>query len=187
MSDKELELLKNAKNGDNIAIDNILSSYKHLVMSIARKYFLIGGDKEDLIQEGMIGLFKAITCFDESKNNNFTQYSAKLIEHEIINAIRRANSNNQQVLSESVFVEDDDILSGEELSPEGVFISNENTDELNHEIAEKLSKFERVVVDCYLKGYGYMDIAEILGKPSKSIDNALSRIKKKLEYLKERL
>lgn len=187
MSDKELELLKRAKNGDNTAINEVLSSYKHLVMAIARKYYLMGGDKEDLIQEGMIGLFKAITFYDEGKNNNFTQYSARLIEHEIISAIRRANSNNQQVLSDSVLIEDDDMLSGDSMSPEGVFISNEDTDELTREIESKLSQFERQVVDYYLKGYSYTDIASIMNKSGKSIDNALSRIKKKLEYLKERL
>ena len=147
----------------------------------------MGGDKEDLIQEGMIGLFKAITNFDVAKNDNFTAYAVRIIEHEIINAIRRANSGNQQFFSESILISDDDFISSEELTPESRFISQENTIEITKEINDKLSKFERLVMDYYLKGYSYTDIAKVIHKPSKSIDNALSRIKKKLEYLKERL
>ncbi|MGN0960728.1 MAG: sigma-70 family RNA polymerase sigma factor [Christensenellales bacterium] len=184
---EEIELLRKAKTGSQEAINEIMSLRKNLVVSIARKYYLMGGDKEDLIQEGMIGLFKAITYFDESKNDNFASFAVTIIEHEIINAIRKANSGSQQFLSESILLSDDEVLSSDELTPENNFISEESTVELTNEIYDKLSKFERLVVDYYLKGYSYTDIAKLLGKPSKVIDNALTRIKKKLEYLKERL
>jgi RNA polymerase sporulation-specific sigma factor len=179
-------LLSKAKGGDTKAIDELLTTHKHLVVSVARKYYLLGGDREDLIQEGMIGLFKAITTFDIEKSDNFSSYAVTLIEREIISAIRRANSASQHILSESVFVDTDDALS-DNISVENVLISEENTEELTNEIFKKLSSFERRVVEYYLKGYNYLDIASMLGKDSKSIDNALTRIKKKLNFLKERL
>lgn len=187
MKEIEKDLLKKAKAGDSFAIDEILTSKKNLVMAIARKFFLIGGDRDDLIQEGMIGLFKAINNFDGDKYDNFTAFAIKVIENEIISAIRRASSNNQQLLSDSILFGDDEVLFSDELSPENFFISEESTVELSREINNKLSKFERTVVDYYLKGYSYIDIAGMLNTSNKSIDNALSRIKKKLQYLKERL
>lgn len=184
--EEDLKLLQEARSGSNEAINELLVVHKHIVVTIARKYYLIGGDKDDLIQEGMIGLFKAISSFDETKNDNFVRYATTLIEREIISAIRHANTHAQQVLSESVLVDNDDELP-DSASPETDLISEENTIELAQEINEKLSMFERRVVEYYLKGYNYIDIAQLLGKPNKSIDNALSRIKKKLEFLKERL
>ena len=186
MRENEKELLNLAKSKDTGAVEQVLAKYKHLVVAIARKYFLIGGDKEDLIQEGMIGLFKAVNTFDVDKSDNFSGYAVMLIEREIISAIRTANTGNQQALNERIFIDNDDEL-GDSACPESDFINEESTLELTNEIKDKLSGFEKVVVDYYLKGYTYIDIATITGKTAKSIDNALSRIKKKLEYLKERL
>ena len=186
MSERELELLKLAKSGSAYAIDELLAIHKHLVVSVARKYYLLGGDKEDLIQEGMIGLFKAINSFDSAKNNNFVAYAITLIEREIITAIRRANTHAQQFLSESLLFDNDDELPSND-SPESEFINEESRVELTQEISLHLSTFERQVVEFYLKGYNYVDISKMLGKSGKSIDNALTRIKKKLEFLKERL
>ena len=182
----ELKLLEIARSGNNDAVNELLASHKHLVSTIARKYYLIGGDKDDLIQEGMIGLFKAISSFDPERNDSFAAYASTLIAREIISAIRHANTHAQQVLSESVLIDSDDELP-DIASPESDLISEENTSELTQEINNHLSVFERQVVEYYLKGYNYIDIAKVLNKPSKSIDNALSRIKKKLEFLKERL
>ena len=186
MKNNEIELLNSAKAKDAGALEQVLTKYKHVVVLIARKYFLIGGDKEDLIQEGMMGLYKAVNSFDAEKNNNFSAYANMLIEREIISAIRSANSGNQQALSESVFIDNDDEL-GDSACPETDFIAEESTNELTNEINTKLSKFEKTVVDYYLKGYNYIDIAKITGKKPKAVDNALSRIKNKLAYLKERL
>ena len=186
MTDLDRELLSKAKSGDDEAIDKLLSIHKHLVVTISRKYFLIGGDSEDVIQEGMIGLFKAITTYDEIRGVSFRSYACKLIDREIISAIRHAMTHSQQVLSESLLVDSEESYSQGD-SPESDFISEESTEELTKEIFEKLSSFERQVVEYYLKGYNYIDIAEMLGKSSKVIDNALTRIKSKLSYLKERL
>lgn len=185
MRNDEIELLKSAQDGNANSIQQVYSKYKYLVVSIARKYFLIGGDTEDLIQEGMMGLFFAVNSFEFSKNDNFSSYAKMLIEREIISAIRRANAGNQQPLSESVLINDDQL--GDISSPETDFIDEETTLELTNEIMNQLSGFERIVVEKFLAGYKYTDIAKITGKPAKSIDNALSRIKKKLAYLKERL
>lgn len=186
MKTNELELLKLSQNGDKDATEKLLVEYKHLVVAISRKYYLLGGDKEDLVQEGMIGLFKAITTFDAYKSDNFVSFACTLISREIISAIRRANSHSQQFLSESILLDDEDIIS-DNVSPESDFLNEEQTHELTQEIDDHLSALERKVVKLYLKGYHYIDIAKMLGKDEKAIDNALSRIKKKLQYLKERL
>ena len=185
MKDKDLELLKLAKEKDESAIEQVFAKYKHIVVAIARRYFLIGGDKEDLIQEGMVGLFKAINSFNADKSDNFLGYAGMIIEREIISAIRRVNTGSQQILTKSVLIGDDEL--GDSACPETEFIAEESTSDLTKEIFGKLSGFEKIVADYYLKGYNYQDIAKITGKSSKCIDNALSRIKKKLEYLKERL
>jgi RNA polymerase sporulation-specific sigma factor len=182
----EQQLLLSAQSGDNDAINQILTNNKNLVVAIARKYFLIGGDKEDLIQEGMIGLFKAINSFSAEKNDNFVPYAITLIEREIISAIRHANTSNNQVLTDAHFVDSEDEIHSS-ISPESDYLSGESTHELITEIYKNLSPFEQSVVKYYLKGYTYIDIAKILNKSNKSIDNALHRIKEKLKYLKERL
>ncbi|MBQ7351718.1 MAG: sigma-70 family RNA polymerase sigma factor [Clostridia bacterium] len=186
MKKEERDLIKSAQDGNQEALEQVLVNYKNLVVSVSRKYFLIGGDSEDLVQEGMIGLFKAIRTFDLNKNDNFCAFATMLIEREVISAIRRATSHSQQFLSDSVLLDNDDTLS-DNISPESDLINEESTLELTQEIKNNLSSFERKVVAYYLKGYNYNDIANLLGKTSKSIDNALTRIKKKLNYLKERL
>ena len=187
MKDNEIELLKSAQAQDVNAFEQILMEYRHLVVAISRKYFLIGGDKEDLIQEGMIGLFKAVNSFDVTKNDNFSAYATILIEREISSCIKCFNSKKQQVLNSSIFIDDDDKFGKDNNCPESDIINEESTIELTKAIFKNLSPFETTVVDYYLKGYTYTDIAELTGKSAKSIDNALTRIKRKLEFLKEKL
>lgn len=187
MTSREEELLNRAQAGDKEAVNELLSLRKGLVVAIARKYYLLGGDQEDIIQEGMIGLYKAITCFDKQKSDNFVSFATTIIDREIVSAIREANAGKHQVLGESLLVDDDEALASEEMTPERNILSSETITEISKEIGDKLSKFERVVVEYFLKGYSYTDIAKILNKSSKSIDNALTRIKKKLENLKGRL
>lgn len=186
MRDIEKELIVLAKSGDNNAIDEILKSLKPLVSAISRKYYLLGGDSEDLVQEGMIGLFKAINAFDYSKNDNFKNFAMKIVEREIISAIRRESSSKNRVLDESVFVEDLEQLCGESY-PEDEFLVEESYKEFSEEIYKNLSPLEKKVLKLFLKGYLYTDIAVVLKKKPKAIDNALTRIKSKLKYLKERL
>jgi len=180
------KILKEAQKGDSNAIDQILKEYKYLAVTIARKYYLLGGEKDDLIQEGMIGLFKAINTYDSNKGVAFKAYASKIVERNMISAIKQGASNKHQVLNDSVSLE-----SSEEISlgsfPEKDVITEESYKELNEIIENKLSKFEAQVVKYYLKGYNYIDIAKILNKEPKSIDNALSRIKTKLQFLKEKI
>ena len=180
------ELLESAQKGNQESVERLLTLHKHLVVAVSRKYYLLGGERDDLVQEGMIGLYKAITTFDLTKSDSFSSYAVTLIEREMISAIRRANSHSQQFLSDSVFLDSDETLS-DNASPESDLISEENTFEITKEIEEHLSPFERKVMGLYLKGYHYSDIAKVMDKSPKSIDNALSRIKKKLQFLKERL
>lgn len=186
MSEIEKEILNKAKAGDADAIDKVLKEYKYLAVTIARKYYLLGGEKDDLIQEGMIGLFKAVSSYEIDKNVSFKTYASRLVERDIISAIRHSVSGKHQVLNDSVSLDNtEEIFLGS--FPEQDVIMQERYEELQEIIATKLSKFEAQVVKYYLKGYNYIDIAEILGKTPKSIDNALSRIKSKLQFLKENL
>lgn len=184
MLDEDLELLKLAKSGDQEALNEILIRNKSLVTTIARKYYLLGGEKEDLVQEGMIGFFKAINSFNFEKNDNFKNYAIMLIQREMVSAIRKANSSNNQVMSDSVYLDDTEFLSNNKY-PELDILSEETCNEISDEIKKNLSSFENQVVKYFLKGYTYTDIAKILNKTPKAIDNALSRIKTKLKYLKE--
>lgn len=186
MINNENELLLMAKKGNEEAIDTLLNNYKQLVVLISRKYYLLGGESEDIIQEGMIGLFKAINTFDSTKSEFFKNYAAKVVEREIISAIRRENANKNRVLDESILVDDVEQLHGENY-PEADILTEESYKELSNEILDHLSGLEKKVVELYLQGYSYVDISKILKKSNKSIDNALTRIKSKLKYLKERL
>ena len=177
-------LIKQAQSGDDMAMQELLSTHKYIVSAIVRRYFLIGGEREDLVQEGMIGLFKAIKSFDITKDVTFKTYATRIIEREIISAIRKSHTNNNEMLSEAVYLEPDDFSS--ETNPELDIISEETYRELSESILKNLSSFESSVVKYYLKGYGYVDIAKMLDKTPKSIDNALKRIKTKLKFLKER-
>ena len=177
-------LIKLAQAGDDMAMQELLSTHKYIVSAIVRRYFLIGGEREDLVQEGMIGLFKAIKSFDITKDVTFKTYATRIIEREIISAIRKSHTNNNEMLSEAVYLEPDDFSS--ETNPELDIISEETYRELNESILKNLSPFESSVVKYYLKGYGYVDIAKMLDRTPKSIDNALKRIKTKLKFLKER-
>ena len=186
MSEITKDIISLAQKGDSASINIILNEYKSLVSSISRKYYLLGGDSEDLIQEGMIGLFKAINSFDFNKNDNFKGFAMRVVEREIISAIRRENANKNKVLDESVFIDDIDYIH-EDNYPELNIISEESYKELSVEVLKNLSELERKVVKLYLRGFGYIDIAKALKKSPKAIDNALTRIKNKLRYLKERL
>lgn len=182
----DIELLKKIKEDDMQAEEQLFERYKPMVTSIARKYYLIGGDKEDLLQEGWMGFFRAMRQFDEHKNDNFGQYAHLLVEREMIDAIRRANSNKNQVLSNSVFVDNDDMLSSEDLIENDVLYFETSKDIFDH-IKNALSDRETRVLELYLQGYNYTDIASILETTPKSIDNTLTRVKNKLKSLKDKL
>lgn len=194
----EDNLINLAKNGDEQAQETIFNSYKQLVSYVARHYFLIGGDQDDMIQEGMIGLYKAISSYDANKNTNFSAYAKTLIERQVINAIKSDSALKHHVLNQSFalnnqgfikYDEDEEcafLVPSNKETPENIVLSSEETKDIATKIVKVLSEYELKVLKLYLKGLSYNDIAVKIGATPKSVDNALNRIKTKLQFLKER-
>ena len=177
----DIDLLKKVKDGDLQAEEELFARYKPVVTAIARKYYLIGGEKEDLLQEGWLGFFGAIRKFDIDKGDNFKSYASLLIEREMIDAIRRANTVKNQVLSNSILLDNDEILSSENNTEDDILYYETFKDIFSH---IELSSKEKEVLELYLQGYNYVDISKLLQSSSKSIDNTLTRIKNKLKSLR---
>ncbi|WP_434064315.1 RNA polymerase sporulation sigma factor SigH [Proteinivorax tanatarense] len=197
MSDEELAVL--ACQGDEIATEVLINKYKNFVRSKARSYFLIGADREDIIQEGMIGLYKAIRDFKGDKLTSFKSFAELCVTRQIITAIKTATRqkhiplNSYVSLNKPIFDEESDrtlldIISGIKITdPEELMISQEEYSDIEKKMAEILSGLERKVLMLYLEGKSYQEIAEELKRHVKSIDNALQRVKRKLErYLEIR-
>lgn len=187
------ELISQVKSGKLNAESVLLERYKDLVVKIARSYFIVGGEMEDIVQEGMIGLYKAIKRYDDKKNASFKTFAITCIKHQIQTAIKRANTKKNAPLSNSVSLQsfsensdDDDFLPVNlifQVSPDEKIINKERYKNLLEEIRKMLSEKEMKVLRLYLKGYTYKEIGKILKMPYKSIDNSLSRIKTKLRSL----
>lgn len=190
------ELIAKSHGGEDSATDFLLEKYKPLVRKKARALFLIGGETEDLIQEGMIALYKATRDFTPGENTSFFTYASTCIEHQLYNVIKGANRLKNSPLNTYVSLytptaTSDDISSRETLAdtlqpselinPEDIFIDKENVSILEQAIQQHLSTFEQTVVHLYIDGHNYQHIAKILDKSGKSVDNALQRAKKKLE------
>ena len=178
------ELLKRAKEGDESAEEQLLEKYKPLVRARARELFLTGGDQDDLLQEGMLGLFKAIRHYDPAEGASFAGYARLLISRQLYSAIESTNRQKHRALNTSIPMSDleeqqEDALLGTVASPEAILLDEERTRELRESIDKALSPMERKVLDIYLQGYDYRQIAEEMGRPPKSIDNALQRIRAK--------
>ncbi len=186
------ELAARAKT-DRAAADFLLNKYKNMVRARAKAYFLAGGDSDDLVQEGMIGLFRAIGDFDPRKEASFSSFAELCVRRQIYTAIKSAGRqkhiplNNYVSLNKPIDGEKSDITLSDTipgpvlLDPENLYIRNENLRDIEREIEEKLSDLEKRVLILHLQGMSYGEIAEIINKPAKSIDNALQRIKKKLD------
>lgn len=195
-SDEEIVAL--AQQGDPAALIFLLESYKGVVRMKARGYFLIGADHEDIVQEGMIGLYKAIRDFDTAKQTSFRVFSDLCIKRQIITAIKAATRqkhlplNSYVSLNKPVYGEDDerslmDVTEGNVTNPEELYINQEEMLSMQIMMEEALSGFERQVLSAYLDGKSYQEIAESIGSHVKAVDNALQRIKKKLtRYLSQR-
>ncbi|WP_051348523.1 RNA polymerase sporulation sigma factor SigH [Peribacillus kribbensis] len=196
--DDEL-LVELVHNGESEALEYLIVKYRNFVRAKARTYFLIGGDKEDLVQEGLIGLFKAIRDFKEDKQSSFKAFAELCITRQIITAIKTATRqkhiplNSYVSLDKPIYEEDSDrtlldVLAGAKaFDPEELIISREEYDDIELKMDELLSDLERRVLSLYLDGQSYQEISEGLNRHVKSIDNALQRVKKKLErYLELR-
>ena len=195
MTDEEIALL--AQQGDVDASEYLLNKYKNFVRSKARSYFLVGADHEDIVQEGMIGLFKAIRDFKPDKLTSFHAFAELCVTRQIITAIKTATRqkhiplNSYVSLNKPIYDEESDrtlldvITEGRVANPEDMLISQEDVGLIEDRIGQMLSSLEREVLSAYLDGKSYQEIAQMLGRHVKSIDNALQRVKHKLEKLIE--
>ena len=193
------DIVLEAQDGNVRAQEYLISKYENFVKSRARSYFLIGADKEDIFQEGMIGLYKAIRDFKKDKITSFKSFAEICVTRQIITAIKTATRqkhiplNTYISLNKPIYEEESDrtlldVLTGLKVTdPEELFISQEQVEAIQNEIVKVLSDLEQEVLMSYLDGKSYQEIACDLDRQAKSIDNALQRIKRKLEkYLKQK-
>ena len=190
---KDEDIVAMAKTGNNRALEYLLCKYQNFVKAKAKSYFLIGADKEDIYQEGMIGLFKAIRDFKDDKLASFKVFAELCITRQIITAVKTATRqkhiplNTYISLNKPIYDEESDrtlldILSGIRVSdPEELIIDREEMENIESKIQEVLSGLEMEVLNSYLDGKSYQEIASDLDRQAKSIDNALQRVKRKLE------
>ena len=184
---KDEELISRFKNGESEILDYLMEKYKNMVRKKARNMFLIGGENDDLIQEGMIGLFKAVRDYQPDREASFQSFANLCIDRQIYSAIKSSNRQKHQPLntyvslSSSETEEDLRDTYAEHDNPESILIDRENVSALENEMEKSLSSLENRVLHLYLEGNSYIEIAEILGKTPKSIDNALRRIRKKIK------
>ncbi len=192
------EIVIEARSGNERALEYLLSKYQNFVKSKAKSYFLIGADKEDIYQEGMIGLFKAIRDFKDDKLASFKVFAELCITRQIITAVKTATRqkhiplNTYISLNKPIYDEESDrtlldIISGIKVSdPEELVIGKEELASIENQIGEVLSDLEMEVLMSYLDGKSYQEIACDLDRHAKSIDNALQRVKRKLEKCLEK-
>lgn len=193
------DIVELAQETDGAALEYLLNKYKNFVRTKARSYFLIGADHEDIVQEGMIGLYKAIRDYRRDKLKSFRAFAELCITRQIITAIKTATRqkhiplNNYVSLNRPIYDEDSDrtlldVITEEIPSnPEEMLIDREDLSVIEGRIGEMLSDLEKQVLVRYMEGKSYVEIGEEMGRHVKSIDNALQRIKRKLlKYLKEK-
>lgn len=189
-------IIAGIRNGDTSGVDFLLEKYKNLVRKKARALYLIGGENDDLIQEGMIGLYKAIRDFQEERESSFVRFASLCIERQLYNAVKRANRLKNSPLN--CYISLDIPVGGDEVNgeigqtlgetiekggisnPEDILIDRERVGKIEEYIRDCLSSFEQNVVNLYIDGLNYQQIAQKLDRTPKAIDNALQRIKKKL-------
>ena len=191
------ELILCLRDGDNAVTDYIMEKYKNLVRSKAKSMFILGADSDDLIQEGMIGLFKAIRDYDSGRDASFATFADLCVSRQMYTAVQAARRQKHTPLNSYISLyggnKDDadgedfelinSLVSNVEINPEELLIDRENVENLVKRIEKELSPFENQVLDLYLTGMSYTQIAKVLGKDDKSTDNALSRIKNKVKKI----
>lgn len=185
------EIITQIKAGDKSALNYIMEKYKELVNMKVSKYYIIGAEKEDIIQEGMIGLYKAIKSYSDDKNASFKSFANMCIERQLITAIKTSNRqkhmplNSYLSLNTSAYDEEDntelmDVFNNNTVEdPLETITKKEYYETVESVIDKSLSDFEKQVLARFMKGESYIDIANKLNSPVKSIDNAIQRIRKK--------
>lgn len=194
------ELLSRLRDGETAIMDYLMEKYKHLVRSKAQTMFILGADNEDLIQEGMIGLFKAVRDYDSGRDASFYTFAELCIARQMYTAIQASGRKKHMPLNTYIslysnMAQDEAREEGTEAilvnaladegqtNPEELFIDKENAELLEQRLHKELSAFERQVLDLYMTGMSYIQIAKVLGRDEKSADNALQRIKGKLRRI----
>lgn len=186
-------LVRMARDGDEKAEDFLLKKYKDFVRSKARAYFLVGGDSDDLIQEGMIGLYNSIGHYDESMASSFMTYAAICINNKLISAVsadgRQKNAPLNGYVSIYSSITDEtgeeaslsDVLPDtENINPEAIILNEEQEKLTINRLLGKLSALEKEILSYYMEGMSYSEIAKLIGKTEKSVDNAIQRIRLKM-------
>lgn len=190
---KDEDLIEMIKSGDKLALEHLIDRYKNLVNIKVSKYYIIGAEKEDIIQEGLIGLYKAIKSYQPDKQNSFKNFASICIERQLITAIKSSNRqkhmplNSYVSLNKDAYESDDDnnadlieILDANVVEdPLEMLTKKEYYETVENTIDKSLSNFEKKVLNCYMQGESYVQIAQRLDAPVKSIDNAIQRIRKK--------
>ena len=192
---KEEELIASAQNGNEEAMAVLLERYKSLVRALSRPLFLMDGDQDDLLQEGMIGLYKAIQTFQDQKNASFETFATLCIKRQLYRAINASNRKKNIPLNSHISIDNAQDPTNAELekifvtdaaqamrqkSPEDIIIGQENVENTQKKMFMHLSNMEKQVLELFLQGLTYQEIAQKMEKSPKTIDNALQRIKKKV-------
>ena len=181
-SDRDEALVERAQRGDAEATEQLLRRYAGTVRDHARRFFLAGGETDDLVQEGMIGLYAAVREYRPEEGKSFKNFAYLLVRRHILDAVKRSARRKNVPLNESVSLFDPTLGDrAEEGSPEDMVLEGEAQREFRRRLMKELSDFEFRVVIMYLEGMSYAEICEATGKGVKSIDNALSRAKRKLQ------
>ena len=186
------ELIEKLRQGEDDITDYILEKYKPLVRKKTNAMYLIGGETEDLIQEGMIGLVKAIRDYKPDKDASFYHFAGLCINRQLYSALEASNRKKHQPLNSYISLSEQEhpdavaaeLLVDKESGPEQTVIEQEVWEEYKKRLAQKLSRMENQVLQYYLDGNHYIQIAEMMGKSPKSIDNALQRIRQKIRQMK---
>ncbi|RLL40771.1 RNA polymerase sporulation sigma factor SigH [Oceanobacillus piezotolerans] len=191
------EIINLIHQGSSHALDYLINKYRNFVRAKARTYFLIGADKEDIIQEGMIGLYKAIRDYDGDKLSSFKAFAELCITRQIITAIKTATRqkhiplNSYVSLDKPIYDEESDrtlldVIAGTQVAdPQELLVNREKMSDMELKLSELLSELEKQVLRLYIDGRTYQEISVELKRHVKSIDNALQRVKRKLEQLME--
>ena len=188
-TEKINSIIKKAKAGDEVSMEYLLKEYLSLVRKKATGLFLMGADKDDLLQEGMIGLFKAILNYDETKEASFDTFAALCINRQMFSAIKGANRKKHKLINEyiSIYTEDkEDIplaIPDEKYNPEVIVTETEALHNLENMIRNKLSSMESKVLDMLIEGHSVAYMSKKIGKNAKSVDNAIQRIKSKVRNI----
>ena len=191
------QLIRDFRNGDREIMDHLMMKYKAMVRKKARAMYLFGGENEDLIQEGMIGLFKAVRDYDCGRDASFYTFADLCISRQMYTAVQASKRLKHSPLnsyvslyersSEGTDNEEKNLIEAlaarTQMSPEELFLDKERVEDLERAIETELSSFEKQVLDLYLTGMSYTQIAKVLGRDEKSTDNALQRLKSKIRRL----